>query len=340
MELKEFDYDLPKELIAQEPVMPRDSARLLYLPIREGACRHHTFRDIVEYLRAGDVLVFNKTRVIPARLLGKKTGTGGQIECFLLHQETEDTWSCLVRPGRRLQPGTRLEFGDGLLKGLILSRTEAGGRLVRFEWAGDFQEVLQKIGIVPLPPYIHKPLADPERYQTVYGNKPGSVAAPTAGLHFTPRVLEELKNKGVEFAEVVLHVGLGTFRPVETEKIEDHVMHKEYFEITDENAQIINKAKAEGRRIIAVGTTSVRTLESMAENHRLKSGTGWTDIFIYPGFEFQIIDGLLTNFHLPKSTLLMLVSALAGRERVLAAYKEAVEKKYRFFSFGDAMLLL
>jgi S-adenosylmethionine:tRNA ribosyltransferase-isomerase len=340
MELKDFDYELPKERIAQVPAMPRDSARLLYLPIHSGPCQHQVFTDIISHLKAGDLLVFNKTRVIPARLLGRKAGTGGQVECFLLHQQSPDTWSCLVRPGRRLQPGTKLEFGDGQLIGYITERTEGGGRNVRFEWEGNFQDVLNQVGVIPLPPYIHQPLIDPERYQTIYGNRPGSVAAPTAGLHFTSAVLEALQQKGIEFAEVILHVGLGTFRPVETDQIENHVMHKEYYEISEDTAKAINRAKAEGRRIIAVGTTSVRTLESMSENGQLKAGKGWTDIFIYPGYQFQIIDGLLTNFHLPKSTLLMLVSALAGRERILAAYKEAVDRQYRFFSFGDAMLIL
>lgn len=340
MQLTDFDYDLPKERIAQTPVMPRDSARLLYLPKEKGPVCHEQFLDLPDHLRAGDVLVFNKTRVIPARLLGRKCGTGGQVECFLLHQEAKDLWDCLVKPGRRLQPGTRLEFGDGQLQATIEDRIEGGGRRVRFHWEGEFQTVLNQVGVVPLPPYIHQALADPERYQTIYGNRPGSVAAPTAGLHFTDRVLDALKEKGVEFAEVILHVGLGTFRPVETETVEDHIMHKEYFEITDENAQRINKAKSEGRRIIAVGTTSVRTLESMTREGRLIPGTGWTDIYIYPGYRYQMIDGLITNFHLPKSTLLMLVSALAGRERVLEAYKEAIAREYRFFSFGDAMLIL
>jgi len=340
MHLSDFDYDLPKERIAQTPVMPRDSARLLYLPKNSGPSQHEHFFDLPDHLKPGDLLVFNKTRVIPARLLGRKCGTGGQVECFLLHQAETDLWDCLVKPGRRLQPGTRLEFGGGQLTAVIEDRTESGGRLVRFQWEGDFQKVLSQVGVVPLPPYIHQSLNDPERYQTIYGNRPGSVAAPTAGLHFTEGIFGELEAKGVEFAEVILHVGLGTFRPVEANAIEDHVMHKEYFEITGENALRINRAKEEGRRVIAVGTTSVRTLESMSAEGRLKAGSGWTDIYIYPGYRFQIIDGLITNFHLPKSTLLMLVSALAGRERVLEAYREAVLREYRFFSFGDAMLIL
>lgn len=340
MHLSDFDYDLPKERIAQTPLMPRDSARLLYLPKNSGPCRHELFLDLPDHLKAGDLLVFNKTRVIPARLIGRKSGTGGQVECFLLHQKENALWDCLVKPGRRLPPGTCLEFGDGQLTAVIEDRTESGGRLVRFRWEGDFQKVLSQVGVVPLPPYIHQSLNDPERYQTIYGNRPGSVAAPTAGLHFTERILSALEAKGVEFAEVILHVGLGTFRPVEADMIENHVMHKEYYEITEENARRINRAKEEGRRVIAVGTTSVRTLESMSSGGCLKAGSGWTDIYIYPGYQFQMIDGLITNFHLPKSTLLMLVSALAGRERVLGAYQEAVQREYRFFSFGDAMLIL
>ncbi len=339
MEISLFDYLLPKELIAQHPMEPRDHSRMLVLPKDTGLI-HDRFYHLPQYLQPGDLLVFNHTRVLPARLLGYKEGSGGQAECFLLHQAAPGLWDCLVRPGRRLQPGTRLIFGQGEMRGTIEERRSAGGRLVRFEWQGDFEEVLNQVGQVPLPPYIHEDLDDPERYQTVYGNKAGSAAAPTAGLHFTENTLAELKAMGVELAEVLLHVGLGTFRPVEAQKIEDHKMHKEYYEVSKKTAAAVNRAKSEGRRVIAVGTTAVRTLESMGQTGNLRPGQGWTDIFIYPGYRFKIIDGLLTNFHLPKSTLLMLVSALAGRERVLAAYEEAVREQYRFFSFGDCMLLL
>lgn len=340
MELTDFDYDLPKELIAQTPIEPRDASRMLYLPKKRGESEHSAFRRLPDYLVPGDLLVFNKTRVIPARLLGEKEGTGGQVEVFLLRQEGPELWNCLVRPGRRLRPGARLSFGGGVLKAEIAERGPEGTRLVRFSGEGVFQETLAKIGQVPLPPYIHEKLKDPERYQTVYGNQPGSVAAPTAGLHFTPEILSELAAKGIESAEVILHVGMGTFKPVETERIEDHPMHSEYYEVSRETKEKINRAKAEGRRVIAVGTTSLRTLEAVGQNGQMREGSGWTDIFIYPGYTFQIIDGLLTNFHLPKSTLLMLVSALAGRERVLKAYEEAVRERYRFFSFGDCMLIL
>ncbi len=339
MEISLFDYVLPKELIAQHPMEPRDHSRMLVLPKDTGLIHDH-FYHLPQYLQPGDLLVFNHTRVLPARLLGRKEGSGGQAECFLLHQVKPGLWDCLVRPGRRLQPGARLIFGQGELRGTIEERTEAGGRLVRFEWQGDFEEVLNQVGQVPLPPYIHEDLADPERYQTVYGDKAGSAAAPTAGLHFTEGTLAELKGMGVELAEVLLHVGLGTFRPVEAPRIEDHKMHKEYYEVSEKTAAAVNRAKTEGRRVIAVGTTAVRTLESMGQTGTLRPGQGWTDIFIYPGYRFKIINGLLTNFHLPKSTLLMLVSALSGRERVLAAYEEAVREQYRFFSFGDCMLLL
>jgi S-adenosylmethionine:tRNA ribosyltransferase-isomerase len=338
MDIKDFDYALPPARIAQEPLEPRDSARLLVLPKTAGAVTHDCFASLPAYLRAGDLLVFNRTRVIPARLLGHKEGTGGGAECFLLHQLAPGLWQCLVRPGRRLAPGTRLVFGEGQLVGEILDRTEDGGRRVRFHWQGDFDRVLAEVGRMPLPPYIHRRLADPERYQTVYASASGSVAAPTAGLHFTERVLAELRQKGVETAQLLLHVGLGTFRPVEAGQIEDHRMHREYYEVDEETAAKVNLARAEGRRVIAVGTTSARVLEALGQSGALRAGRGWTDIFIYPGYSFRIVDGLLTNFHLPKSTLLMLVSALAGRERVLAAYEEAIREKYRFLSFGDAML--
>lgn len=340
MDLNIFDYHLPKERIAQEPLFPRDKSRMLYLPKMEGDIKHTTFRHFPDYLKPGDLLVFNNTRVIPARLLGFKEGTGGKVECFLLHQTNQNSWACLLKPGRRLSKGTPLIFAEGKLKGVVGEDIEDGVKEVLFHWEGEFWSLLNEIGHIPLPPYIHELLQDPERYQTIYGKYPGSVAAPTAGLHFTPKVLSEIEKKGVESVEVLLHVGLGTFRPVEAENIIDHKMHQEYFEISNEAAEKINRAKEMGGRVIAIGTTSVRTIESMTHNNLVKAGKGWTDIFIYPGYEFKILDGLLTNFHLPKSTLLMLVSALAGRERVLDAYQEAVEQKYRFFSFGDAMLVL
>ncbi|MDR0469296.1 MAG: tRNA preQ1(34) S-adenosylmethionine ribosyltransferase-isomerase QueA [Peptococcaceae bacterium] len=348
MDISLFDYDLPKELIAQKPIEPRDHSRLLVL--REAAGKqaqsqqaeiaHDVFYHLPQYLKSGDLLVFNRTRVLPARLVGRKADTGGQAECFLLHQVAPGLWSCLVKPGRRLTPGVKLVFGDGELEGVIEERTDEGGRLVRFLWQGDFEDAINQVGQVPLPPYIHENLEDPERYQTVYGDIPGSAAAPTAGLHFTDRILNDLRMQGVESAQVLLHVGVGTFRPVSDRRIEDHKMHGEYCEVSDEAARAVNRAKAEGRRVIAVGTTALRTLEGMGASGTLESGSGWTDLFIYPGYTFRIIDGLLTNFHLPKSSLLMLVSALAGRERVLGVYQEAIREKYRFFSFGDAMLIL
>jgi S-adenosylmethionine:tRNA ribosyltransferase-isomerase len=339
MDVSLFDYELPKELIAQRPIEPRDHSRMLVLPRHEGLL-HDYFYNLPQRLAPGDLLVFNRTRVLPARLIGRKEATGGSLECFLLHQAAPGLWECLVRPGRRLSHGAKLIFGQGELRGTIEERTEAGGRLVRFQWQGDFEAVLNQVGQVPLPPYIHETLADPERYQTVYGDQAGSAAAPTAGLHFMQKTLSELESMGVELAEVLLHVGLGTFRPVKARQIEEHKMHAEYYEVNEQTAAAVNRAKAEGRRVVAVGTTAVRTLEFMGREGVLRPGRGWTDIFIYPGYRFQIIDGLLTNFHLPRSTLLMLVSALVGRERVLAAYEEAVRQRYRFFSFGDAMLIL
>lgn len=340
MDLNIFDYHLPKERIAQEPVYPRDLSRMLFLPKKEGAIKHTSFRQLPSFLKKGDLLVFNNTRVIPARLLGFKEHTGGKVECFLLHQKDHETWTCLLKPGRRLPTDTPLVFAQGKLRGRVGEALDDGVKEIHFNWEGDFWSLLNEIGHIPLPPYIHELLKDPERYQTIYGKYPGSVAAPTAGLHFTPEVLKAIQEKGIESVEVLLHVGLGTFRPVETDNITNHKMHQEYFEISQEAAEKINTAKANGGRIIAVGTTSVRTIESMTQDSLVKAGKGWTDIFIYPGYQFKILDGLLTNFHLPKSTLLMLVSALAGRERVLDAYKTAVEQQYRFFSFGDAMLIL
>jgi S-adenosylmethionine:tRNA ribosyltransferase-isomerase len=335
-----FDYHLPQALIAQQPLEPRDSSRLLYLPRTAGPPAHSQFARLADYLRPGDLLVFNHTRVLPARLPAQKAATGGRAECLLLRQEGPDIWECLVKPGRRLPPGTRLIFGGGQMEGEIGQRTAAGGRLVRFFWRGEFQRALAEVGEMPLPPYIRAKLADGERYQTVYGDQPGSAAAPTAGLHFTQAALAALAEKGVETARVLLHVGLGTFRPVAAERVEDHVMHREYYELTEAAAAAINGARAAGRRVIAVGTTTVRVLETLGRSGALSAGQGWTEIFIYPGYQFKVVDGLLTNFHLPRSTLLMLVSALAGRERVLAAYQEAIAASYRFFSFGDAMLIL
>ena len=335
MDISLFDYTLPKELIAQRPVEPRDHSRMLVLPKTGQGASHDYFYNLPRYLREGDLLVFNRTRVLPVRLMGRKVDTGGQAECFLLHQVEPGLWSCLVRPGRRLPPGTKLVFGQGEMEGLIEDRTDTGGRLVRFTWQEDFESALNRAGQIPLPPYIHEELDDPERYQTIYGDVAGSAAASTAGLHFTEASLAGLKAAGVAQAYVLLHVGLGTFRPVEAQQIEDHKMHAEYCEVTAETAGAVNAARAEGRRVIAVGTTALRTLEAHGKDGVLEPGAGWTDIFIYPGYEFRIVDGLLTNFHLPKSSLLMLVSALTGRERVLDAYAEAVREKYRFFSFGD-----
>ncbi|MCL1849416.1 MAG: tRNA preQ1(34) S-adenosylmethionine ribosyltransferase-isomerase QueA [Clostridiales bacterium] len=354
MDTSLFDYTLPPELIAQQPIEHRDQSRMLVLaraPLDGGAnvtigdrnaesLIHDRFDRLTEYLREGDLLVFNRTRVLPVRLIGRKADTGGRAECFLLHQTAPDVWSCLVKPGRRLQPGTKLVFGQGEMEGRIESRTDTGGRLVRFTWQGDFQTALNHAGQIPLPPYIHETLADAERYQTVYGDVAGSAAASTAGLHFTEKTMASLEAAGIERVMVLLHVGLGTFRPVEAQQVEAHVMHAEYCEVTQEAADAVNRAKAEGRRVIAVGTTALRTLEAHGSGGVLKPGAGWTDIFIYPGYDFQIVDGLLTNFHLPKSSLLMLVSALAGREKVLAAYEEAVRERYRFFSFGDCCLIL
>ena len=347
MDVSLFDYELPKELIAQRPVEPRDQARLLVLPRRGGEGRlllHERFANIGRYLKAGDLLVFNRTRVMPARLIGRKADSGGKVECFLLSPAMAEAdtgqWSCLVKPGRRLSPGTRLVFGEGELEGVIGERTQDGGRLVQFTGQGSFINTLQKLGQTPLPPYIREALADPERYQTVYGDTPGSAAAPTAGLHFTAQTIEGLCNMGVEITRVLLHIGLDTFRPVRTKQVEEHQMHAEYCEVPEETALAINRAREEGRRIIAVGTTALRTLETFGREGHLKSGACRTDLFLYPGKPLYVVDGLLTNFHLPRSTLLMLVSTVAGRERVLEAYREAIREGYRFFSFGDAMLIL
>ena len=341
MKLSDFDYELPEELIAQKPIEKRDESRLLVYHRDSKAIEHRRFYDIIEYLNEGDCLVINDTKVLPARLLGRRVDTGGKIEFVLLKQIDKNRWETLVKPGRRAKVGTRFSFGDGMLIAEVVDKVDEGNRIVEFEYEGIFEEVLDRIGIIPLPPYIHEKLQNKDRYQTVYAEHRGSVAAPTAGLHFTEELLEKIQKKGVSIARITLHVGLGTFRPVKTEIIEQHKMHEEFFQVTPEAAELINSARKNGGRVIAVGTTSTRTLESIAdESGYVKPQFGKTDIFIYPGYRFKAIDGLITNFHLPKSTLLMLVSALAGREEILRVYREAVEKRYRFFSFGDAMLIL
>ena len=341
MKRQDFYYDLPQELIAQDPLEDRSSSRLLVLDKKTGETQHHTFREIVNYLNPGDCLVINDTKVIPARLIGAKEETGAKIEVLLLKRKQNDVWETLVKPGRKAKPGTRISFGDGLLKGEVIDVVDEGNRLIRFEYDGIFEEILDQLGQMPLPPYITHQLKDKDRYNTVYAAHEGSAAAPTAGLHFTPELLEEIGRKGVDIARVTLHVGLGTFRPVKVDDVENHHMHSEFYMIDEEAAEKINGAKARGGRVICVGTTSCRTIESAAdENGRLKACSGWTEIFIYPGYTFKVLDSLITNFHLPESTLIMLVSALAGREHVLAAYEEAVRERYRFFSFGDAMLII
>ncbi len=341
MKTSDFYFDLPRELIAQDPLPARDASRLLVLDRETGQVTHKKFRDILSYLHPGDCLVINDTKVIPARLLGVRKGTGGHVEILLLRRQKDDVWEAIVRPGKKLRTGARVEFGDGLLEGEITEVLPDGNRLVRFSYEGIFEEVLDRLGQMPLPPYITHQLKDRNRYQTVYAVHEGSAAAPTAGLHFTKELLEEIRQMGVEIARITLHVGLGTFRPVKVEDVTEHHMHSEYYRVSPEAADLINKTRAEGGRIISVGTTSTRTLESVAdENGKIVPGSGQTDIFIYPGYRFKAIDGLITNFHLPESTLLMLVSALAGKEHILAAYEEAVREGYRFFSFGDAMLIL
>ena len=336
----DFYFDLPEELIAQDPLEDRSSSRLLVLDKNTGDVDHHTFCDILDYLEEGDCLVVNNTKVIPARLLGEREGTGATIEVLLLKRHENDVWETLVKPGKKARPGTRISFGNGLLIGEVIDIVEEGNRLIKFHYEGIFEEILDQLGQMPLPPYITHQLQDKNRYQTVYAKHDGSAAAPTAGLHFTPELLEKVKAKGVEIAEVTLHVGLGTFRPVKEDNLLNHHMHSEFYNIEESEAAKINKAKQDGKRVISVGTTSTRTLESAAdENGYLKACSGWTEIFIYPGYQFKVIDALITNFHLPESTLVMLVSALAGREPVLSAYKQAVEQKYRFFSFGDAMFI-
>lgn len=341
MDVKDFYYDLPEELIAQDPLEKRSNSRLMVLDKKSGDVYHRHFYDIKEYLKPGDCLVVNNTKVIPARLYGSRENTGGKVEILLLKRVSDDVWETLVKPGKKARVGDRIEFGEGLLKAEIIDVVEEGNRLVRFEYEGIFEEILDQLGQMPLPPYITHELKDKDRYQTVYAKYDGSAAAPTAGLHFTKELLQEIKDMGVNIAEVTLHVGLGTFRPVKVENVLDHHMHSEFYMISQEAADMINATKDNGGRVISVGTTSTRTLESAAdENGRLTEKSGWTEIFIYPGYKFKVIDALITNFHLPESTLVMLVSALAGREHVLAAYAKAVEEKYRFFSFGDAMLIM
>lgn len=340
MKTSDFYYDLPEELIAQDPLEDRSGSRLLFLDKETGRTEHHIFRDVIDYLNPGDCLVINDTKVIPARLIGEKEGTGAKIEVLLLKRGENDVWETLVKPGKKAKPGTRISFGDGLLVGEVVDVVEEGNRLIRFEYQGIFEEILDQLGQMPLPPYITHHLEDKNRYQTVYAEHTGSAAAPTAGLHFTPELLEKIEKKGVDIARVTLHVGLGTFRPVKVDEITDHHMHSEFFQIEEEAATKINRAKDTGKKVICVGTTSCRTVESAAdETGHLKACSGWTEIFIYPGYQFKVLDSLITNFHLPESTLVMLVSALAGREHVLAAYEEAVKERYRFFSFGDAMLI-
>ena len=342
MNLHDFYYDLPEELIAQDPLADRSSSKLMVLDKKTGRTEHRIFKDIIEYLNTGDCLVINDTKVIPARLIGEKEGTGAAIEVLLLKRKEDmaNTWEVLVKPGKKARPGTRISFGDGKLVGEIIDIVEEGDRLIQFSFDGIFEEILDELGQMPLPPYITHKLEDKNRYQTVYAKHEGSAAAPTAGLHFTNELLAEIEAKGVKIARVTLHVGLGTFRPVKVENILDHHMHSEYYEVSKEAADTINSVRQSGGRIIAVGTTSTRTLESVADTHGcIKPCRGWTDIFIYPGYEFKAIDCLITNFHLPESTLIMLVSALAGKDNVMAAYREAVENSYRFFSFGDAMFI-
>lgn len=340
MQVEDFNYNLPEELIAQTPLAVRDSSRLLVLDKKTGEVEHKVFTDIINYLNSGDVLVLNDTKVLPARLIGVKEETGAVIEFLLLKNTHDDEWECLVKPARRIKVGTIVSFGDGVLKAECISEADEGIRHFRFIYEGIFLEILESLGTMPLPPYIHEKLEDQSRYQTVYAKEVGSAAAPTAGLHFTKELLKKIEDKGIRVEYVTLHVGLGTFRPVSVEKIEDHEMHSEYYQISGEVAKVLNDAKKNGNNIIAVGTTSTRTLETIASKYgEFVECSGWTNIFIYPGYEFKGIDNLITNFHLPKSTLVMLVSALAGRENILNAYNIAVREKYRFFSFGDAMFI-
>ncbi|WP_227765840.1 tRNA preQ1(34) S-adenosylmethionine ribosyltransferase-isomerase QueA [Zhaonella formicivorans] len=341
MRVADFDYFLPEELIAQKPVYPRDISRLMVVDRKKGTIEHRIFKEVVGYLHPGDVLVLNNTRVLPARLFGIKKDSGARIEVVLLKRLSMSRWEALVKPGKRVKPGTTIIFGDGELTAETVTMTESGGRILHFSYQGVFEDILHRLGKMPLPPYIKSELDDQERYQTVYASREGSAAAPTAGLHFTTELLDKISSSGVQICHVLLHVGLGTFRPVKVSEIEEHKMHAEYYEIEEKSANIIQNAVAEGRRVIAVGTTSVRTLETVMQEHgKIIPTSGWTDIFIYPGYEFKVVNGLITNFHLPKSTLLMLVSAFLGKDLTMKAYETAVKEKYRFFSFGDAMLIL
>lgn len=340
MKTSDFFFDLPKELIAQDPLEDRSASRLMVLHRKTGTIEHKHFTDIIDYLNPGDCLVRNNTKVIPARLYGTREDTGAVIELLLLKRRKDDIWETLVKPGKKARTGAHISFGEGLLKGEIIDVLEDGNRLIQFSYEGIFEEILDQLGQMPLPPYITHQLKDKNRYQTVYAKYDGSAAAPTAGLHFTPELLQQIRDMGIDIAEVTLHVGLGTFRPVKVDTIEEHHMHSEFYRIEASEAEKINRAKESGHRVICVGTTSCRTVESAAdENGKLKECSGWTEIFIYPGYKFKVLDCLITNFHLPESTLIMLVSALAGREHVLAAYEEAVKERYRFFSFGDAMFI-
>lgn len=340
MKVSDFYFDLPEELIAQCPLEKRDASRLMVLDKETGGIEHRKFHDILEYLNEGDTLVLNNTRVLPARLIGEKEETGGKIEFLLLKRIEGDKWECLAKPGRKAKVGTVFTFGEGKLKAIVREIGEEGNRIIEFMYDGIFEQVLDELGQMPLPPYIHEKLEDKERYQTVYSKEKGSAAAPTAGLHFTEELLKEIKDKGVNIAYLTLHVGLGTFRPVKVDDVNNHVMHSEYYHLDKENAELINKTKEAGKRVIAVGTTSSRTLETIGdENGRVREQSGWTDIFIYPGYKFKIVDNLITNFHLPESTLIMLVSALAGQDNIMNAYNTAVKEKYRFFSFGDSMFI-
>ena len=341
MKTSDFYYDLPEELIAQDPLEDRTASRLLVLDRKTGAVKHKIFSDVIDYLNKGDCLVINNTRVIPARLIGEKEGTGGKVEVLLLKRRANDVWETLVKPGKKLKPGAKITFGDGRLRAEVLEVVEEGNRLVKFCYEGIFEEILDSLGEMPLPPYITHKLEDKEMYQTVYAKFDGSAAAPTAGLHFTKELLNKIEEKGIKISSITLHVGLGTFRPVKVDDVNNHHMHTEWYEVNAEAAEIINETKRNGGRVICVGTTSCRTIESVAdENGYMKAKTGETDIFIYPGYKFKVMDGLITNFHLPESTLVMLVSAFAGKENVLSAYETAVKEKYRFFSFGDAMILI
>jgi len=341
MKTSDFYYDLPEELIAQDPLEDRTASRLLVLDRKTGAVKHKIFSDVIDYLNKGDCLVINNTRVIPARLIGEKEGTGGKVEVLLLKRRANDVWETLVKPGKKLKPGAKITFGDGRLRAEVLEVVEEGNRLVIFHYEGIFEEILDSLGEMPLPPYITHKLEDKEMYQTVYAKFDGSAAAPTAGLHFTKELLNKIEEKGIKISSITLHVGLGTFRPVKVDDVNNHHMHTEWYEVNAEAAEIINETKRNGGRVICVGTTSCRTIESVADdNGYMKAKTGETDIFIYPGYKFKVMDGLITNFHLPESTLVMLVSAFAGKENVLAAYETAVKERYRFFSFGDAMILI